>query len=128
MADTGKDISATAGLDPAFTLVSESRIVAEAALRRLTTPRGSLLRAPNYGTDLREALLSRLDRARLDAWRARVEAELRKDDRIETVAARLAFDRITGTLSVRVEGTTGATPFAFTLAVTEVTTELLAVE
>jgi phage baseplate assembly protein W len=64
----GIDISATAELNAAFSLVSGRRALAEACIRRLTTPRGGLFYAPNYGTDVREMLMARLDEARLAGW------------------------------------------------------------
>jgi phage baseplate assembly protein W len=127
MADFGTDLSATSGLDPSFSLVSGIRVVEEAAVRRLTTQRGTLFYAPDYGTDVREMLAAKLDTARLSAWRSRIEAELLKDDRVETVRAVLTFTPATESVTVQVAGTTGAGPFAFTLAVTAVSVELLPV-
>jgi hypothetical protein len=127
MSDYGTDISATTGLDPAFTLVTGNRILAEAALRRLTTQRGSLFYAPDYGTDVREMLLGKMDVRRLTDWRARIESEVRKDDRIASVKASLSFDPQTGIVTVKVAGQGGAGPFAFTLAVDAVSVELLPV-
>jgi hypothetical protein len=125
MADFGIDLSATTGLDPAFTLVSGDRILAEAALRRLTTQRGSLFYAPDYGTDVRELLLGKMDVRRLADWRARIEAEIRKDDRISSVRASLVFDPQRATVTVRVAGEGADGPFRFTLAVSAVSVELL---
>lgn len=125
MADFGTDISCTSGLDPAFTPISGPRVVAEALFRRLTSPRGSLFYAKDYGTDVREALLARLDRTRLDAWRTRVEAECRKDDRVLSARASLSFDPAAERLTIAIEVTTVEGPFRFTLAVTAVTVELL---
>jgi phage baseplate assembly protein W len=116
--DYGVDISATSGLDPNFTLVSGTRVVCEALFRRLTTPRGELFYAPSYGKDVREFLNGRVDQRRLDAARASIEAECRKDDRVDTVKAALAFDPRTEKLRIRIEGTTAAGPFTLTMSVT----------
>jgi phage baseplate assembly protein W len=125
MADFGKDISATTGLDPAFTLVSGTTLVTQALFRRLTTPRGALFYAPDYGTDVREALLARLDRVRLDGWRTRIEAECKKDERVRTVRASLSFDPPAETLRIAIDGTTAAGPFRLVLAVSAVSVEVL---
>lgn len=127
MADYGIDISATSGLDPNFTLVTGDRVLAEAAFRRLTTQRGSLFYAPDYGTDVREMLLGRVDARRLGEWRARIEAEVRKDDRIESAKAALSFDPQSAVATVKVAGVGAAGPFQFTLAVSAVSVELLPV-
>lgn len=123
----GTDLSCTASLDRTFTLVSGARIVAEAAVRRLTTQRGTLVYAPNYGWDVRELLLTRLDQRRLDQGRAQLEGELLKDDRVRKVSARLEFYPAEERLRILVEGETGAGPFAFTLAVSSLSVELLEV-
>jgi hypothetical protein len=68
-----------------------------------------------------------MDPARLTAWRARIEAEIRKDDRVEIVRASLSFDPAAGRLVVKVEGTTGEGPFAFTLAASALSVELVTV-
>jgi hypothetical protein len=125
--DYGTDISATTGLDPAFTLVTGTRALAEAAFRRLTTQRGSLFYAPDYGTDLREILLGKVDARRLEQWRVRIESELRKDDRIDTVTASLSYDPASGVCTVKVTGTGGVGPFQFTLSASAVSVELLPV-
>jgi phage baseplate assembly protein W len=127
MADFGTDLSAIAGLDPGFTLVSGRRALAEASLRRLTTQRGTLFYAPNYGTDVRELLLARLDSAKLAAWRSRIEAELLQDDRILEVEAELTLDAAAERLTLAVHATDGDGPFKFTLAVDRVTAALLGV-
>jgi phage baseplate assembly protein W len=127
MTDLGLDLSATLGLDPAMTLVTGTRIVAEAIFRRLTTERGSLFYAPGYGTDLREMLVGRMDQRRLDAWRLRIEAECRKDERVDTVAATLSFDPATKIAKVSIEGTTSDGPFVLGLAVTALSVELMPV-
>jgi hypothetical protein len=125
MADLGTDVSATTGLDPNFTLVTGTRSLAEAALRRLTTQRGTLFYAPNYGTDVREALLARLDADGLRSWRKRIEGELQKDDRVRIVRANLSFSQASGVLTIGVSGVTGEGPFAFTIAASALSADLL---
>lgn len=127
MTDLGLDLSATTGLDPAMTLVTGTRIVSEAIFRRLTTERGSLFYATGYGTDVREMLAGRMDQRRLDAWRLRIEAECRKDERVDTVAATLSFNPLTGGATVKIEGTTSDGPFTLGMAVSALSVELLPV-
>lgn len=125
MADLGTDLSCTAGLDGTFQLVTGSRAVAEAAFRRLTTKRGSLFYATDYGTDVREILNGRVDSSLLGVWRDRIVGEVSKDERIESAAAALTFDPTSGRLTVKVSGKTGEGPFAFTLSLAQAGTPVL---
>jgi phage baseplate assembly protein W len=125
--DFGSDISATAELNAAFSLVSGKRAVAEACIRRLTTPRGGLFYAPNYGTDVREMLAARLDATRLGSWRARIESELRKDDRIQSAQAELTLHPETERVVISARVATSEGPFTFTLAASALSVELLTV-
>lgn len=127
MADLlGTDLSAVTGLDPSLALFSGSRIVAEAAVRRITTPRGGLFYAPNYGIDVREILNAKVTQQLLGAWRARIESEIRKDERVDTLSSTLAFYTQSEQVRIRVEGSTGAGPFAFTLAVSSISVDVIA--
>lgn len=127
--DYGIDISCVSGLDPNFTLVTGVRVVAEALARRLTTARGSLFYAPDYGTDVREILNARIDQRRLDAWRTRIEAECRKDDRVDTVAAKLRFTASSSTLAIAVAGTLkGGVAFALTMEASQFDATLITVQ
>jgi hypothetical protein len=121
-AEFGLDVSVSPDLDPALT---PGVALAEALARRLMTPRGRLHYAPDYGLDIREALLARMDEARLRGWRARIEAEVAKDDRVERVTAALRFDPGAERLAVRVGVQTALGPFALTLAVTAAAVQLL---
>ena len=84
------DITTFPDLD--FHLVSGRRALAEALARRLQTPRGSLFYAPDYGLDLREMLNMRVTQGDLFAWKAAVEQEIRRDERVLSVNADLTFD------------------------------------
>jgi phage baseplate assembly protein W len=125
--DFGSDLSATSDLDPTFTLVGGHRVVAEACIRRLTTPRGGLFYAPNYGTDVREMLAARLDATRLSGWKSRIESELRKDDRVQSARAEITLDAAAERAVIAVSVATVDGPFSFTLAASALSVELLTV-
>jgi phage baseplate assembly protein W len=125
--ELGTDLAGSIGLDAAFTLVGGHRALAEACIRRLTTPRGGLFYAPNYGTDVREMLAARFDAARLSGWKARIEAELRKDDRVLAAAVDLTPNAQTESVAIRIRVTTAEGPFSFTLAASALSVELLTV-
>lgn len=124
MADFGTDISTFPDLDPAFTVISGPRVVVEALARRLTTPRGSLVSDPDYGFDTRQLLhldLSPREEARV---LAQMQAQLEADERVLSASVQLV--RSAGdTLRIVVRFRTLDGPFAFTLAIAEVSTKLL---
>jgi len=82
--DFGVDLICATDLDPGFRELAadDPRLVAEACLRRLQTPRGGLIDDPDYGYDVREILRTPMTRDQLAAVPARIRAELAKDDRI----------------------------------------------
>ena len=122
--DYGKDISCTDRYDPVGRYVSGSQALMQAVYRRLTTPRGSVPRAPNYGLDLRSFMSIELTRAAMAAIPAQIEQEVLKDERIESVKVVIAaHDARSLTLTVTCSGALG--PFRLTLVVSAVTVALL---
>jgi len=127
--DYGTDISTyrDGDLDRSFTLISGTRVLAEAIARRLETPRGALIGDPNYGTDIRgwlnkdfvdsEAALFRLKTA--------IEDEASKDERVIGAEATVLYDPAEKRLriTIAIEGAAG--PFDLVLAVSQVRLELL---
>ncbi len=53
MTDFVVDVSTFPDLDSSFTLITGRRVIAEAILRRLLTPRGGLAYDPDFGLDVR---------------------------------------------------------------------------
>jgi hypothetical protein len=128
----GQDVSCTDGLRTGR-YVSEARLVAEACYRRLTTPRGMLRggeEEQNYGLDLVELIGSTSTKSDAAALPGRIKAELKKDERVETVETTVS--RIVDGPAVRFEieilVTTAAGPFTLMLSVNDVTVELLGIE
>lgn len=118
----GSDLACATDLDEQMTERGEDDplLLAEATIRHITTPRGSLLEDPNYGIDITETLsvaTTRQDRAALEGT---IRGEVR-DDRIETLSVsiedRTEVDR-TMEISIDGEAVTGE-PFRLVLAVTD---------
>lgn len=111
--------------------VSGVRLVAEAAYRRLTTPRGMLRGGEaeaNYGLDLLDMLGKATTAALKAAMPGRIENELEKDERIETSRATILESKETNgavTWDITIDCETAEGPFALQLRVSEVTIELL---
>ena len=74
----GSDFACVTDLDPAFTVVSEKRCLAEAIARRLGTPAEHLFYDPDYGEDLSELIGSSTTAFVIQQ---RAEREGLKDDR-----------------------------------------------
>lgn len=85
----GVDLACADDLDPMMSNVSGLRLLAEAVYRRLSTPRGMVLDAPDYGFDVRSLLHKGMTAAERAAIPGLVRAEVLKDERIERAEAEL---------------------------------------
>ncbi|MCL2724860.1 MAG: hypothetical protein FWD69_10535 [Polyangiaceae bacterium] len=113
--------------------VSGPRLVAEAAYRRLTTPRGMLRGGDderNYGFDMSELIGSVSTDSDAVSLEGKIRNELFKDERILTVDVNVtvttsgpavAFD-------VEIKATTREGPFTLAVRVSEVSVELLGIQ
>ncbi len=116
----GADVSTWPDLDGSFALITGKRVVAEAALRRLMTPRGALVGAPNYGLDLRGWVNASYTPAQLGRLQADIAAECEKDERVRSADVTVTADTTTMSLTVQVALDTNDGPFGMTLLVTAV--------
>jgi hypothetical protein len=127
----GRDISCTTGLRSGR-YASGRRLVAEACYRRLSTPRGMLRggdEEADYGIDLSEYLGASRPKAAAASLPAIIEAELRKDERVEQVdtTVTLTSNGVASELLLTVRVTTGEGPFDLQVSVDEVSVELLGI-
>lgn len=104
MVDFGDDVSTFPDLDVTGNTITGVRVIAEACLRRLMTPEGSLSYDPDYGYDLSELLNEDLEDRELRRHAARAELELEKDERILNARVELTLDASTHTLKIRITG------------------------
>lgn len=116
----GTDISCVDDVDPNLTPVSGRLALAQAVARRWITDPGDLFYAPDYGAGLRRYLSGATDN--VGTLAARLEAEARKDERVEAckVDVTVVGERID--IAGRLEDAEG--PFEFTFALTSTTTVL----
>lgn len=124
----GTDISCVDDIDPMFGLVSGETALAQAILRRLSTPRGGLLDDPDYGYDVRALLCDEVTSTRRIAAKAAIANEVEKDERVLMCSADLVFNHQASRLRIRLAVTTARGPFRLTLDADRVTVELLEVE
>ena len=131
MADLGTDISCVSDVDPQCTVVSGRRLLAEAVARRWITPRGMLIDDPNYGTDVTDFIDADVTRASLASMRASMIAEALKDERVESCEVVITPPPgglgATGAYHVTATLADAAGPFDLTLAITDVTVDLIEV-
>lgn len=123
--DFGTDLSCGEdGLSPSFELVSGARCVAEAIYHRLSTQRGSLVDA-GYGLDVRAYLARPFTTTTAFALQSLIAAEVRRDERVQSVRARVSFDAGARRLTIAVEGEAAEGPFALALSISDLSVELL---
>jgi hypothetical protein len=119
----GTDLSCEMDLTSTIAEVDPFSVAAigEAVVRRLSTPRGRLVDAPDYGFDIRGMLNRGTPVAQLQSLNDPIRSEVEKDDRIDSALVNASYlDQAT----LRVEITiTAADPalgvFTLTLAVTD---------
>ncbi len=119
--DYGNDTEAVSDLTFPRSQVEGEIMMAQAMARRLTTRRGGLFYAPDYGYDLRQFLKGSVPPT--SVINGNIENELLKDDRVADVTAESTFNGTT--LEVRVFGNGAEGPFDLTISIDEVTVELL---
>jgi len=104
--------------------------LAEGIARRLTTYRGTLIDVEipttigNYGTDITQWINEDFTARQIGMLSAAVDAECAKDERIVRSTTAATFTG--GVLILAINIVDGAGPFALTLAVSNVTTQILA--
>ncbi len=130
--DYGRDTSCTTELVTGR-LVRGARLLGEAAYRRLTTPRGMLRggeEEADYGIDLSELIGSTSTKSAAAALPDRIRAELKKDERFESVDVRVVetTNGVSKSFEVFVEASTAEGPFTLAIAASDVTVELLGIE
>jgi hypothetical protein len=131
--ELGKEVSCTRSLRTGQ-YVTGTRLVAEAIFRRLITPRGTLRggeEESNYGLDLASLIGSVRAKSDIAALPAQIEAEIRKDDRVESVSVSVLETTEPNKLrsfTISFAVTTGAGPFTLVVGASAVTVELLGIK
>lgn len=114
------DISATTGIwcltdfRPEMTVVSGRTKLLQRLVVRLQTARGRFPWWPNFGTDLRQFLLTK---ARASAIAAAAEAECLKDEQVDDVQARAEIQLEGKEIRLGLTVLDAEGPFSFTLQI-----------
>jgi phage baseplate assembly protein W len=119
----GTDLSCVSDITEALDEVDAGSTlgIAQAVLRRLSTPRGGLVDDPDYGLDVRGMLNRATDAAAIRDLQGQVRNEVSKDDRVDAVDAVVSVTFAPTTLRVALTITPADVeldPFTMTVAVT----------
>jgi len=126
--DYGSDINTPGGadLDPWWSDIGGAEATLQVCVRRLQTPRGSLLDDPAFGEDLRAHANDHAPNPR--AIEAAIVDQLVRDERVKRASAVVTFTPSTGTLAVAIRVTLAEGTFRLVLEVSAVTVTLLTIE
>jgi hypothetical protein len=94
--------------------------------RRLTTPRGRFRFWPNFGTDMRRYLLSKVPSSQISQDAAQ---ECEKDEQVESVIVRVQhvdFDQRELSLDIEIIDAEG--PFTFTMSISDARVSLIGLQ
>jgi len=125
--DFGTDVPTFVGggRDPFFRVIRGPRVVAEAIVRRWTTPQGALFFDENFGRDVRDLLGQATSPRTLFALKNALVAQAEEDERVREVAVDVSLNIQTRRLFIRGEITTADGPFTLVVAITDLSVELL---
>jgi hypothetical protein len=113
-------------------MASGLQLVAESVYRRLTTTRGTLFGGDdeaNFGLNLEDVIGQVTTPSAAAALPGQIEAELQKDERIESVTATVVpvISGPSTSWTITIAAQTALGPFLLVLSVSEVTTQLLGI-
>jgi len=120
MADLGSDIAGVFDISWGLLTSSDRTALAEALLRRLTTPRGGLIGVPTYGYDVQTLIGATVPASVIEQ---RVLEQLLLDERVVDADVTVTLDERTGVLRVAMTVHDSAGPFDLTLTVSQLTVQ-----
>jgi phage baseplate assembly protein W len=116
MAELGSDIAGVFDVDATLSVATGRRALAQAILRRLTTPRGGLIDSPAYGYDVTALIGSAVPPSIVEQ---RVLEQVVAEQEVKDARCTVTFTRDTLTVDIQVEEGDG--PFSLTLTASELT-------
>ena len=119
------DAHGNVDLTPGMLESTGRAVLAQSLVRRQTTPRGSVIDAPNDCFDVRDWLSDGFSDKRISQLRGTIRAELMKDARVLDVKVTVTYDTAAKKLTIREDVESSDGPFSLTLTVTSLTIELL---
>ncbi|MCB9584545.1 MAG: hypothetical protein H6718_04075 [Polyangiaceae bacterium] len=116
-AELGQDLLVTEDMDHLGRIDEGIRILVWDLIWRLRTARGKQLDDESYGMDLASYLHKGMTQREVITLPRLIEAELKKDERVDTVQATLTQEG--SVWRIRIEGTSGLGPFRLIASVDE---------
>jgi hypothetical protein len=116
----GSDISGVDDLDFALSVVSGRLALAQSILRRITSPRGSLLGSPAYGYSMFDTIGSSVPASVVEQ---RVLEQVLAEQEVED--ARVTASLVNGVLTVTIAVVDGDGPFTLTVSASELTAQAM---
>lgn len=138
MTDYGRDISCLDDCDPMMSELANDdiNVLKQAIFRRLITNRGGIIDDPLYGYNLTQWISKASTPKELAAMKGEIRAEVMKDERVQfcsvlvekksptvSIAGSRSGNIVGADVTINVRSSAG--PFTLTLAVGDVTVELL---
>lgn len=111
--------------DPSFRLATGRQLLAQSLVSRLTTGRGTAIDCPNDCLDIRDLVSDGLTISQLNSISGLVQGEVLKDQRVKTVLVTTTFSLVSSVLNMTIAVTSLYGPFSLTLAVSQVTVQIL---
>ena len=126
LTDFGTCWSCVSDLTMPARMASGFQVVAEAILRRWSTPAGGLIDDPDYGRNLMDLISDDLSPRDIAREQQEAGAEAEKDERVLSCTVALNLD-VAGVLNVAASVTTAQGPFTLVASVSAVGVALLSV-
>jgi hypothetical protein len=122
LADLGKSILGILDIDADLSFGEGNLALAHDIARRLVTEPGGLTDSPGYGYGLQLLLSSTVDAPSVER---RIAEQCLQDERVRDVEVSVTQDEAEKTITVGISLQTADGPFEFTLAVSQLSVELL---
>lgn len=103
-------------LDPGMIEGSGRMLLAQSLVRRFTTPRGSVIDAPNDCLDVRSFLSAGFTQAQINGLSGTLKAEAEKDERVVNADVQATYQPSTRALTITMAIQSGYGPFSLTLS------------
>lgn len=104
-------------LDPGMIEGSGRTLLAQSLVRRFTTPRGSVIDAPNDCIDIRSFLSQGFTQAQINELPGILKKEAEKDERVVDAQVQATYLQSTKALTITMSIQSGYGPFSLTLSV-----------
>jgi hypothetical protein len=100
-------------------------VLIESLIRRQTTPRGSVIDAPNDCIDVRDWLSDGLDQTRMQQLQGAIVQQLRRDERVDDASVSVTYDQSRRTLTIVETVIDSDGPFELTLTLSDETITII---